>query len=215
MPNQIQADELNVIYRLADKCSALLNKKAIIRFRYARDKARREKWDESDIIAICEDLYSKMDSDNRKAFLELAQAAYEETIPHGKEKPTGRFIAAFLNEFNPVTKYVYAHEVDRKRSYAAEGVISSKTIQEKNKAFEKALRLWSGMSTQYADEVTDQSMLKAYEDAGIEKVRWITERDEKVCPICAPRDGKVYNIKEAPPKAHWRCRCWYKAVLNE
>jgi len=39
---------------------------------------------------------------------------------------------------------------------------------------------------------------------------WVTQRDERVCPICYPRDGKVlgdgWTRIDGPP-AHIRCRC--------
>lgn len=40
-------------------------------------------------------------------------------------------------------------------------------------------------------------------------VKWVTAADERVCPICAPRDQVVYkDINEAPPfPAHPSCRC--------
>lgn len=40
--------------------------------------------------------------------------------------------------------------------------------------------------------------------------RWITARDEYVCPICMPRDGKPEGdgwTKNDGPPAHPRCRC--------
>lgn len=36
---------------------------------------------------------------------------------------------------------------------------------------------------------------------------WNTENDERVCPICGPRDGKEITDGEYPP-AHPNCRCW-------
>lgn len=38
---------------------------------------------------------------------------------------------------------------------------------------------------------------------------WQTSNDERVCPVCGPRQGKRYDIDsgEMPP-AHPRCRCW-------
>jgi hypothetical protein len=41
---------------------------------------------------------------------------------------------------------------------------------------------------------------------------WVTERDGRVCPICAPLDGKPESawVKKFPngPKAHVACRCY-------
>ncbi len=39
-------------------------------------------------------------------------------------------------------------------------------------------------------------------------VQWFTERDNRVCAVCEPRDGVVYAAEEAPElPAHPRCRC--------
>jgi SPP1 gp7 family putative phage head morphogenesis protein len=40
-------------------------------------------------------------------------------------------------------------------------------------------------------------------------VEWVTSRDEKVCPICGPRDGVVYRIIDVMDiyPAHPNCRC--------
>lgn len=46
-------------------------------------------------------------------------------------------------------------------------------------------------------------------------VKWITERDERVCSVCEPRDGVVYQADQAPDlPAHPRCRCGLVAVAN-
>lgn len=38
---------------------------------------------------------------------------------------------------------------------------------------------------------------------------WVTSMDERVCPICQPRDGRKQGDGwEDPPPAHPRCRCW-------
>lgn len=45
-------------------------------------------------------------------------------------------------------------------------------------------------------------------------VRWITQGDDKVCPICAPRDGVVYTVAETRYMfpAHPNCRCELEPV---
>lgn len=44
--------------------------------------------------------------------------------------------------------------------------------------------------------------------------RWITARDEKVCPICKPRDGVIYSYAELRYifPAHPNCRCKIEPV---
>lgn len=46
---------------------------------------------------------------------------------------------------------------------------------------------------------------------------WQTEKDERVCPICRPLDGKpesYYAPLVGAPPAHPRCRCWQTYRLD-
>jgi SPP1 gp7 family putative phage head morphogenesis protein len=54
-----------------------------------------------------------------------------------------------------------------------------------------------------------------YREAGVEKVQWLTADDERTCPECAPLDGKVFKIDEAPAMpAHPGCRCAWTSVVE-
>lgn len=195
-------------YALADKAIALLNRKAIIRFQKAKQRMQRAGFDELNVISACQELYTGLDRDNRQAYLNMAQMTYKRAKPNGKEEPDWPFIFMWLDGYNEVTRYVYTHEVDRKRAYVQEALLSTSTQRGRSEALQKGLRYWANMSGQYADIITDQSMLKAYRDAGVQYVMWVTEQDEKVCSICRPLDGKVYPIDNVPKKQHWHCRCY-------
>lgn len=60
-------------------------------------------------------------------------------------------------------------------------------------------------------EATDlvPSFTIASRDAMVTYVEWVTQRDEKVCPICGPRDGVIYRIIDVMDiwPAHPNCRC--------
>lgn len=49
--------------------------------------------------------------------------------------------------------------------------------------------------------------------------QWNTAKDELVCPICGPLNGRVTGLKETfgvyydYPPAHPRCRCWITPVI--
>jgi len=52
-----------------------------------------------------------------------------------------------------------------------------------------------------------------YKEAGVEKVQWLTADDERTCPECAPLNGKVFPIGEAPElPRHPGCRCTWSSV---
>lgn len=206
---------MNNPYEISDRAGKLLNRKAVRRFEAARRKCTIAGFDELTIIKTVKALYKELDADNRKAFLDLAVMVYEDTDPHGEledeeDELMGLWLMSeVLDKPNPVTGYTYTHEVERKRDRAIESITAG---TRKRQEFQKALRYWSRQTTQYADIVTDEARLKAFKDAGVKKVRWRTEDDEKVCEVCGPRDGKVYDIDKVPPKPHWGCRCYLEAV---
>lgn len=202
-------------YQLADKTIELLNRKAIKRFEEAKSKAALLKFDELNVITICKDLYAKLADDNQSAFLELAQEQYAAAEPHGFKKPDMGWLLELLLMYDPVTLYVYQNEVERKRDRTAEAINASTSRAAKAVEFRRGLSYWAQMTAHYADEVNDKATLKAFEDAGVKKVRWNTLLDGHECETCRERDGKVYPIEKVPPKPHWRCRCWLTAVVEE
>ena len=64
-------------YSLADRAIELLKKKAVRRFESAKSRAAGVKFDEINVLGICRDLYAALDSDNFKAFLEVAIKKYQ------------------------------------------------------------------------------------------------------------------------------------------
>ena len=195
-------------YDLADKAIELLNKRATKRFEDAKDKAAKDGFDELSVLSVTRELYDQLEQDNQSVFLELAQERYQEVEPHGEEPPDLAWLLALLAAYNAVTKVIYDNDVDRKRQYTTEGINSSTA---KVMEFRRGLHWWANLTSSYADIVTDESTLKAYRDAGVKKVRWITAGDEKVCETCRERNGKIYSINAIPPK-HRRCRCVFEPV---
>ena len=189
----------------------LLNRRATKRFEDAKDKAAQDGFDELSVLSVTRELYDQLEADNRKVYLELAQERYQEAEPHGEEPPDLAWLLALLAAYNAVTKVIYDNDVDRKRQYTAEGINSSTA---KVTEFRRGLHYWADLTATYSDIVTDESTLKAYRDAGVKKVRWVTVGDERVCETCRERNGKVYSINAIPPK-HRRCRCVYIPVGNK
>lgn len=196
-------------YDLADKATELLNRKAVKRFEDAKNQAAQTGFDELNVLEVTRTLYDRLKQDNQEIFLELAGERYQEAEPHGEEPPDLAWLLALLAAYNAVTKVIYENDVDRKRQYTAEGINSSTA---KVTEFRRGLHYWAGLTADYADIVTDESTLKAYRDAGVRRVRWVTAGDERVCETCRERNGKVYSINAIPPKPHRRCRCVFEPV---
>ena len=79
-----------------------------------------------------------------------------------------------------------------------------------DKAIDTARNYAVNQMRQGCDDMTEIAILDAYKDMGVEKVMYVSQKDEKVCHTCLILDGTVYPIEDAPklPK-HYRCRCIY------
>ena len=148
----------------------------------------------------------------RKIYLELANEAYRAST--GRDGLfTMLFVDQFLYQYDPLTKYVFAHEFDRKRARTFEALVASKK-KDFSKEIKQAMYNLTVQTTQYADEVTDTATLQGYVDAGIERVRWISEQDGRVCNECRSRNGRTYDVHKVPMKPHVRCRCYLLPAIK-
>ena len=54
----------------------------------------------------------------------------------------------------------------------------------------------------------NQGRIKFHDQVGVQKLEWMTMEDERVCPVCGPLDGKVFDTARFPRQpAHPNCRC--------
>jgi SPP1 gp7 family putative phage head morphogenesis protein len=66
----------------------------------------------------------------------------------------------------------------------------------------------------------NQGRLKFHDHVGVRKLEWMTMEDERVCPVCGPLDGKVFDTNRFPQQpAHPNCRCtsvvaWLLAICG-
>ena len=171
-------------------------------------------------------MIARLLAENRKAYLKIAKEATEEASDDVKAigmtaKPITtdeKYVDGVLNEYNPVTGYLYYSEADRKRSRLAEALITAVIVGARtdyHKELRKFANLWHTQTLQYGETMVDKTRLKTFEKNGIKYVKWVTTGDEKVCEECKGRNGKIYPLKEYPGKAHYNCRCWLVPVLGK
>ncbi len=60
-----------------------------------------------------------------------------------------------------------------------------------------------------------QAQMDYAQAGGYRYVRWIAVGDERTCPTCAARSGRIFRVDEAVGTAHPLCRCVMAAVPNE
>lgn len=192
-------------YKKTDKTIAYLNKQ------YSKMFRKLTSFDEMNVIEVSHEIYDEVLQLVERESTRLVKAVYdsyseEHTISNSD---ASAFVLALMLAYNPVTKYVYKNELERKRSRFAEGVISSDTPTEE---VELAKRLLVRLNRQFEDDVTFDTVVKAYTDDGVEKVRWVTAVDDRRCAECRARHGKIYPTRKIPPKPHPFCRCYVEKV---
>ena len=189
-------------FEYTDKAIAYIDKQLIER--YSRLKSLVS-FDELNVLQEVNTLYREIGIIVRKAFLRLANKVYADTLRKKAYRSLEeQWVDKLLNSYDPVSKYVFSHEEDRKCARLIEAIIASDT---KAKEIDAALRSMSFMCRIYADRVTDEAVMQAYKDEEEEWVKWIAEKDEKTCSECLKLDGKVFEINCVPSDPHPNCRC--------
>ena len=190
-------------YAYTDKALTYLRRFYVTQFNSTKMQIRA---DNVNVITPITNMYDRMRKETIRVFLKIANEKYREC---GGDTLAEMWLLGFLADSNPLTGYIFLNDIERKRQYFTESVMSGENL---DKASKKALRLWYGSVRQFADLVTDAAAIQAYYDAGIKTVQWVTQKDEHVCSECHARDGKTYPVKKVPTKPHYGCRCWIRGV---
>ena len=192
-------------YQKTDKTISYLNKQ------YAKLFRKVTSFDELNVIEVSHEIYDEVLKEVERETTRLVKSVYDIYREGGNIPSSDAYtlVLALMLAYNPVTKYIYKNELDRKRSRFAEGVISSDTPLEE---IALAKRLLAKLNKQFADDATFEALVKAYEDDGVTEVRWITAVDDRRCKVCKSRHNKIYPIDKIPPKPHIHCRCYVEKV---
>ena len=176
-------------------------------------------------------VYKLLEEKNRDAFLDLGLLVYmeayaeaqpnipkSENLQKAKKAISGKWLDGIQSEYNPVTKYVYVTEAERKRARFFESLVAdaeSKQRREMENDYRAAENAWIRQTRQAMIDIEDRAAIAAYKDAGVRKVRWISQHDDKVCKECGRLDGLIFPIDAIPDKPHYNCRCTIEPVTNE
>jgi SPP1 gp7 family putative phage head morphogenesis protein len=98
----------------------------------------------------------------------------------------------------------------------ADWIATGGTLPDLVARVEQVTGYWAGdrVDVSTITEVTDvfaRASRQAWEASGlVARYRVETSNDERVCPICGPRQGQSYPIADTAnlPPYHGRCRCW-------
>lgn len=163
-------------------------------------------FDELNVLQSVTATYKEVDTLCKRAFLEMLKANAE------GDELLDLWLMDWLDKIDEVTKCQWASETERKKQRLFEALMAD-ILSNKPKSVilhdvDVARRYMERQFKQTGDDVTADFILKTYEDAEVENVMWITAKDERVCEICKPRDGRIYRLKDCPQwPAHYNCRC--------
>ena len=177
-------------------------------------------WDELNVIrtqTITESIWKRIDRFNRQAYADMCEWTYEwvyvqygDKIP---EKDWTKIVDDWLRGYDPVTKYIYDRELERKRLRLNEGILTTRETQDRpglDQVVRSAANLLLTQSLQYGLDLIGECELQAFRDVDATYVRYHACNDSKTCTDCHELDGQVFRISEAPSiPQHYRCRCWY------
>ena len=189
------------MYRKTDKVIAYLSKQ------YAKLFKRLTSFDELNVINVSHEIFDEAVILTEQEVTRLVKTVYDSKREGGEISSADALslVLTLMLAYNPVTKYIYRNEMDRKRSRFAEGVIASDRPSEE---VALAKRLMIATNKQFAEDATFAAIVQAYKDDGVERVRWVTAEDDRRCVECKSRHGNIYPINNIPPKPHRYCRCY-------
>ncbi|WP_406044119.1 hypothetical protein [Succinimonas sp.] len=172
-------------------------------------------------------MFDRLLSSNEKMYRKAAEKAYskakKKAVEAGyreeeKTELSGDWVLGILLGYNFVTGYVYNREAERKRLRLNEQILTAREYDDRqlfNSSLQRTANLWWTQTSQYGISVVDKAMLQAYEDMGVEEVRWKAKIDGRECKVCRERHDKIYKISEVPEKTHYGCRCYLEPLKTE
>lgn len=177
---------------------------------------------------LTKEMFDRLLADNEKTYRKAADDAYSKgkkkaqsagyTEAKEAEGVGGEWLLGILLAYNLVTGYLYDREVERKRLRLNEQILTAREYNSRemyNDSLRRAANLWWTQTFQYGITVVDEATIQAYEDMGVDKVRWVAELDNRTCKVCRERNGKVYELSKVPTKTHYNCRCYLEPVEIE
>ena len=207
-----------MIYDRADKAIKEMNRRNLKAF----NQLKLAKWDELNVIRKVNGVYDDSIRMAKRRYYEIAVEAYivamieakktnREATRMADESITNDWILDMLEEVDPVTLYAFLPEAERKKAR----LIEAATVAADNgREIDRALRYWTVQIAQYADNSVYRARLQAFRDAGIRRVKWVTQKDARVCEDCDELDEQIFLLEEVPPPQHIHCRCVTVPVIE-
>lgn len=204
-------------YRAADKAAALIDAYVLSTFRKIKSLLPVDEINAlqtRQLIKRVDALTKGMSIYARRVLKQTADRYYLDALELKRIsdlKLDEAWIEDLLTQPDPVTKYSYFSEEDRKRARLTEALVVSDTPAKDADAAAKRFSLQYRVYTLIA---ADAAVRTAMKENGDVYVQWVAEEDAKTCAVCAGMDGRVYKLADLPAKPHINCRCTLRSVKN-
>lgn len=143
-------------------------------------------------------------------------ADWKEPDKEPDKKDISEIVVDLLSGYSRVTKYSYYNELERKQLRLVEAILTAREYADRQdlaQSVKKAADNVYAQCCEYGLEATQRAVLAAYKAAGVDRLQWVTMKDDRVCEDCHPLDGKVFDADVCPvPPMHYRCRCYLLPV---
>ena len=173
------------------------------------------------IREVVKAVYEHLLNSALKMYLKAARSAVKiakEKCPHGADwMPDEEWVKKSLKRYNPITKYLWFAEADRKRLRETEALVTMVAFQDHEglrQSIRSGANAWWKQAGQGMIDVVDDAVVTEYKKSGIKEVVWVSEHDERVCEECEGMDGTIYPIDAIPEKPHYNCRCTVEPVTD-
>lgn len=176
---------------------------------------------------VTKELFDRLLAENEKTYQKAAKDAYskakKKAEENGYEKQeetdiTSGWLLGVLTAYNMITGYLYDREAERKMLRLNEQILTAREYENRemyNESLRKLANMWWTQTLQYGVTVVDEATIQAYNDMGVEKVKWVATVDNRTCEVCRERNGKIYELSKVPVKTHYNCRCYLEPVEIE
>ena len=126
-------------YDKTDKTIAYLNKQ------YSKLFRKLTSFDELNVIEVSHEIYNEVLKLVEQESIRLVKAVYDSYSENNtiSVADATAFVLALMLAYNPVTKYVFKNELERKRSRFAEGVIASDSPIEEVELAKRLTSTWN------------------------------------------------------------------------
>ncbi len=207
-----------MIYDAADAAIKAMNRESLKAF----GRLKTIRFDELHIIREVTSVYDTAAVTARKRYRKIAYDGFIEALilcgmtdaearREAAKVMSERWVKEWLGEVDPVVRYQFDPETDRKK----QRLIESLAIKPGRDAeIDRALKDWARQTGHFAIAAVDRARLDAFRAAGVEEVVWVSERDSRVCRHCRSLDGQRFGINRVPGKPHMGCRCWLEPALD-